>query len=75
MHMKRFEEEDRVRIDIPDETDPNFDRFHGQRGSIVEIIHDDAGLATGDERDPYLYRVELDSGVVEDFRWRALRPA
>jgi len=73
--MKRFEEGDRVRIDIPDETDPDFDRYHGERGSVLEVINDDAGLTTGDERDSYLYRVELDLGVVRDFRWRDLRPA
>jgi len=33
-----------------------------------------AGEVTGDDRDSLIFRVELDSGVTEDFRWRDLRP-
>jgi hypothetical protein len=29
---------DRVRIDIPDETDPDYNRLHGRRGEIVVIL-------------------------------------
>lgn len=72
--MRRFEAGDRVRVDIPDENDPDFDRFHGERGSIVKVLKDDAGRESGDERDSYLFRVELDSGETADFRWRDLRP-
>ena len=43
-------EGDRVRIDIPDEDDPDF-QWHGEHGVIIDIIEDDAGLATGDARD------------------------
>ena len=72
--MQRFSEGDRVRVDIPDETDPDYERFHGVRGTVVTVIEDDAGRATGDERDSLLFRVELEDGSVEDFRWRDLRP-
>lgn len=71
--MQRFESGDRVRIDIPDETDPDF-RFHGKQGTVVETLSDDGGTETGDERDSILFRVELDSGETMDFRWRDLRP-
>jgi len=71
-----YSEDDEVRIDIPDETDPDFDRLHGETGEIVEIIEDDAGTESGDERDSALYRVAL-AGRDEmvDVRWRDLRPA
>ena len=72
--MQRFSEDDRVRVDIPDETDPDHERYHGFRGTVVAVINDDAGRTTGDERDSLLFRVELEEGSVEDFRWRDLRP-
>lgn len=73
--MKRFEVGDRVRIDIPDTDDPDFDRYHGRTGKVHEVIEDDAGEATGDERDSYLFAVKFDHGETEHFRWRDLRPA
>jgi ribosomal protein L21E len=72
--MQRFSKGDRVRVDIPDETDPDYERYHGVRGTVVAVINDDAGRATGDERDSLLFRVELEEGSMEDFRWRDLRP-
>ncbi|MFD1689308.1 hypothetical protein [Halolamina salifodinae] len=73
--MRRFREGDSVRVDIPDETDPDHDRLHGENGTVSDVLRDDAPRETGDERDAYLFRVELDSGGVEDLRWRDLRPA
>ena len=73
--MRRFDTGDSVRIDIPDETDHDHDRLHGRRGTVVEIISDDAGAVTDDEREGYLFRVELDDGETVDVRWRDLRPA
>ncbi|WP_092733545.1 hypothetical protein [Halopenitus persicus] len=72
--MKRFEVGDSVRIDIPDETDPDYERLHGRHGTIVEIISDDADALTGDEREGHLFRVDLDNGATVDVRWRDLRP-
>lgn len=68
-----IEEGDRVRVDIPDRDDPDFD-YHRERGTVAEVIEDAAGTETGDERDSRLYRVELDTGETMDFRWRDLRP-
>jgi hypothetical protein len=68
-----FEEGDRVRVDIPDRDDPDF-HLHREQGTVVQVIEDAAGTETGDERDNNLYRVELDSDEVMDFRWRDLRP-
>ncbi|MCU4927087.1 hypothetical protein OB905_14050 [Halobacteria archaeon AArc-dxtr1] len=42
----QFEEGNRVRIDIPDETDPDYNRFHGRHGEIVALFDDDAGAFT-----------------------------
>ena len=72
--MARFAEGDRVRVDIPNETDPEHKKFHGKHGEIVSVLTDDAGVVTSDERDSQLYRVALESGETIDFRWRDLRP-
>jgi ribosomal protein L21E len=71
--MPQFIEGDRVRVDIPDETDPDH-RLHGEHGTVVSVLQDDAGTTTGDERDDLIYRVELDEGQNIDLRWRDLRP-
>lgn len=72
--MSRFESGDRVRIDIPDEQDPDHSRYHGRHGEIVTTIKDDAGRETGDERDSVVYRVKFDPGEQADFRQGDLRP-
>lgn len=71
--MQVVEPGDRVRIDIPDKDDPEY-QHHGEHGEVVEVTQDDAGSSTGDKRDSYLYRVQLDSGKQIDFRWRDIRP-
>lgn len=72
--MQGFETGDHVRIDIPDETDPDYDRLHGTHGTVVGVFNDDAAQTTGDPRDGFIYSVELNSGSTEQFRWRDLRP-
>lgn len=72
--MRRFDVGDRVRVDIPDETDPDHERLHRKRGTVVDILEDDAGQEIGDERDSYLFEIELEDGDVEHLRWRDLRP-
>lgn len=72
--MKRFKPGDRIRIDIPNKHDPDHNRLHQKRGTIIKVIEDDAGEETGDRRDSYLFRVETDEGDIEDLRWRDLRP-
>jgi len=72
--MNRFSPGDEVRIDIPDETDPDFDVYHDRHGEVVDVLEDDAGATTGDERDDVLYRIQFDDGEEMDFRWRDLRP-
>ena len=72
--MQRFAPGDPVRIDIPDETDPDHDRYHGRLGKVIKVFEDDASETTGDERDRTLYRVELNDEQTADFRWVDLRP-
>jgi len=71
--MQRFSKGDRVRIDIPDEADPDHQEYHGEHGRIIAVLSDDADSLTADERDAQLYRVTFDSGETADFRWRDLR--
>ena len=70
----RLEQGTEVRVDIPDKTDPDFERYHRRCGTIVAIVEDDASELTGDDRDDVLYRVDFNDGEQQDFRWRDLRP-
>jgi hypothetical protein len=60
--MQRFSEANRVRIDIPDEADPDHQAYHGEHGQVVAVLSDDADSLTADERDAHLYRVAFASG-------------
>ena len=72
--MPTFESGDRVRVDITNTTDPDFD-WHGEDGKVVDVLKDDASEVTGDDQDSLLYRVELDKYDQRlDFRHRDLRP-
>jgi len=73
--VTRFDRGDRVRVDIPDERDPDHAEFHGRHGTVVAVLEDDPSRVTGDKQDSILYRVGLDDGLELDFRHRDLRPA
>jgi ribosomal protein L21E len=73
--MDRFDPGDRVRVDIPDTGDPDFERFHRRTGTVEEVTTDDVSDVTGDQRDDYQYLVSFDDGETAEFRWRDLRPA
>jgi ribosomal protein L21E len=64
---------DRVRIDIPDKTDPDHARLHGTHGNVVDVVEDDAGRVTGDSRDSYLYKVRTEENGTVNARWVDLR--
>ena len=72
--MVQFSEGDRVRIDIPDESDPDYGPYHGTHGEVVSTLSDHAEVVTGNEVDSELYRVSLENGETVDFRGRDLRP-
>lgn len=42
--MRRFDEGDRVRVDIPDETDSDYDSWYRFEGMVVSVREDDAGI-------------------------------
>ena len=65
---------ERVRIDVPDETDPYHEQYHGKHGQIADILEDEAGSLTGDEQDSLIYQLQLDNGDNIDIRHRAIRP-
>jgi ribosomal protein L21E len=71
--MENTDKGDRIRIDIPDETDPDH-QYHGEHGVVVKVLSDDAGEVTGDSRESRLYRIQLESGETIDVRWRDIRP-
>jgi ribosomal protein L21E len=66
--MEQFTDGGRVRVDIPDETDPDHEQYHGEHGTVVASLEDHAEKVTGDCRDRTLFRVELESGETADFR-------
>jgi hypothetical protein len=39
-----------VRVDIPNRTDPDSERYHRRCGTIVATVEDDASELTGDDR-------------------------
>jgi len=66
-------EAERVQIDIPDETDHDH-QLDGEHGRVVEVLQDDSGTMTGDERDSSIYRVRTDGDGTVEIRWHNLRP-
>lgn len=72
--MPDWEVGDRVRIDIPDETDVDHG-LHGTHGVVVDVIRDKAGEVTGDPTDSVIYRIDIeDEDRHVDVRGRDLRP-
>ncbi len=49
-------------------------RYHGEHGRIVDILEDEAGTLTGDERDSTIYRVQFSTGEELDLRHQSIRP-
>jgi ribosomal protein L21E len=72
--MQRYLKGERVRVDIPNQSDPDFDHYHGRSGRVQQVLEDDAGIETEDHRDSLLYRIKFENGEIADFRWRDLRP-
>lgn len=54
--MKQFSEGDRVRIDVPDTSDPDYAMYHGDHGTVVNILLDEADAVTGDDCDAFIYQ-------------------
>lgn len=52
--MRRFDVGDRVRVDLPNESDPDHDAYHGRHGTVAAIIDDDGTFRPGDKAEEYL---------------------
>lgn len=65
---------DRVRIDIPDETDENH-RHHGKLGTVIRVLGDGASEVAGNPSDSSPVRIKLETGEKADFRPRDVRPS
>jgi len=72
--MSQYDVGERVRIDIPDETDPDNEQYHGEHGQIADILEDEAGSLTGDERGSTIYRVAFSTGGEIDPQHQLIRP-
>lgn len=72
--MPDYDVGDRVRIDIPNETNPNHDQYHEEHGTIVDILEDDSDAFSGDEQESSIYRIQLDAGEKLDVRHLVIRP-
>jgi ribosomal protein L21E len=72
--MTEHEPGDRVRIDIPDTSDPDH-HLHGEHGTVQSILEDDVVSVTGRNADSILYTIELEeTGEEVDVRGRDVRP-
>lgn len=67
--MSLYTAGDRVRIEIPDPSDPDFTRLHGASGTLYHICE-----KSDDKIDDSLHRVMLDTGAVVDVFEEDLRP-
>ncbi len=72
--VPQFSLGDRVRVDIPDATAPDFDAYHGRHGEVIQLLVDTASGLIGNPADTVLYRVAFADGSVNDFREHDLRP-
>lgn len=71
--MPNFDPGDTIRVDIPNQEDPDFD-LHGKHAEVLEVLVDDASSVTGIKADGRLYRVEFEDGLIRDLRGRDIRP-
>lgn len=72
--MEWIKQGDIVRVDIPDETDPNHEEYHGRHGTIVDTLTDVDDVVTGRETNGMVFRVEFENGEQVDLRSQDLRP-
>jgi hypothetical protein len=74
-HLLRFNDGDCVRVDSPDETDPDHDPSHGAHGQIIDGLANDAKIITASSQDSILCRVAFETTKQADFRrWNLRSP-
>jgi len=52
----------------------DYDRYLGQNDRITNILEDESGTLTGDERDSIIYRIQFSNGEELDLRHQTIRP-
>lgn len=72
--MPDYHAGDRVKIDLPNESNPNHDPYHEEHGTIVDSLEDDSNTLGGDEQDSNIYRIHLDAGEKLEIRHLVIRP-
>ena len=72
--MAEFSTGDTVCIDIPDETDPDHDSYHGDHGRIIDVVKDEITTITGEQIDEPRYRIRLPDGEELELPAHAIRP-
>ena len=72
--MPEFSTGDTVRIDIPDETDPDHDQYHGEHGQIIDVVKGEITTITGEQIEETRYRIQLSDGEELELPAHAIRP-
>jgi len=60
---------DRVKL-ILDKEISRDNRWHGKIGEVIDISFDDAASVTGNPKDNFLYKVELEEGTIPEVHFR-----
>ena len=72
--MTEFSTGETVRIDIPDETDPDHDAYHGEHGQVIEIVEGEITTITGEQVEEIRYRIRLRDGEELELPAYSIRP-
>jgi len=73
--MSEFSTGETVRIDIPDETDPDHDAYHGEHGHVIDIVEGEMTTITGEQVEEIRYRIRLPDGEELELPSHAIRPS
>ena len=60
---------DRVKLVLDKEISRD-NRWHGKIGEVIDISFDDAASVTGNPKDNFLYKVELEGGTIPEVHFR-----
>jgi ribosomal protein L21E len=60
---------DRVKLILDKEVSPD-NQWHGKTGRIIDVSFDDAASVTDDPKDNFMYKIELEDGIVPDVHFR-----
>ena len=72
--MSEFSTGETVRIDIPDETDPDHDAYHGEHGQVIGIVEGEITTITGEQVEEIRYRIRLPNSEELELPAYSIRP-